>query len=104
MTEQDLLDIIETARAAWITSVRAIDTTDMGWFISNDDTPLQCGIERDDEMAKFEGDLEAVVHVCKLAALGDIHARGALILHTLCNELRALVWGPTWVNSRLGPE
>lgn len=100
--KDQLLAAIETARQAWMVTLGQADEP-RGWFLSNDGDPMTCGIEKDDEMGRFEGDLEAVIDAARLAAAGDEYAKTALILHLLCNELRGLVWGDAYINTRLGP-
>lgn len=74
-----------------------------GWALFNTNTPLTCGIERIDEAGVFDGDQEAVIHVCHLAIGGNRLAAQALALHLLANEYRGMVWGDAYINTRLGP-
>lgn len=96
--------MIVTAAAAF-DKARPPYRADQGWDLFNTDDPLRCGIEKVDECGRFAGDQEALIHVAKLAALGDRQlATDALIIHLLANELRGMVWGDAFINSRLGPQ
>ena len=78
-----------------------------GWGLFNTDDPLRCGIERYDEGNRFEGDQEALIF-CATQVLHDadtvagLYSR-ALVIHLLANELRGMVWGDAYINTRLGP-
>lgn len=100
--QQELHDMIVTAADAF-DKARPLYRADQGWDLFNTDDPLRCGIEKIDESDRFVSDQEALIYVSKLTALGNHHARDALIIHMLANELRGLAWGDAYINSRMGP-
>lgn len=77
---------------------------DEGWDLFNTVTPLECGIERHDDLEVFDGDQAALFHVAQLALMGSKLATDALVIHLLANELRGMVWGDAYINSRMGPQ
>jgi hypothetical protein len=99
--QQSLHDEIQYFATTW---AKLYNPQSEGWSLFNDSDPLQCGIERMDDMSIFDNDADALLVVCRLALVGSpIHAQ-ALAIHYMADELRARVWGPEWVGSRLGPD
>lgn len=64
---------------------------------------LTCGIEYDFEDSSFDDDQAAVNFVTRKANAGSAAHVYALRIHNMCNDIRRLVWGPEYVDSRLGP-